>query len=554
MYSDEEIKRKLDKFLMRESENEWLEFKEARTKFTFKKIGEYFSALSNEARLNDKASGWLILGVENKIKKGNDKRIIVGTSFLSSDSEIQKIKHSISCNTHGMTFENIYIVEREKRVLLFQIPAAKIGFPTPWNGHFYGRNGESLVALSIQEIEKIQRSEYDWTAEICENATINDLDEHAIEIAKEKFIEKNKDIQEDISEWDELLFLEKSKLLRNKKITKAAILLLGKPESVHHLTPNPGQITWRLETEEKAYEHFGPPFIISVEELFKRVRNVNIRIQQSNKLIPVELKKYDQSVILEALNNCIAHQDYTKNGRIIVEERNDCLIFTNMGEFYQGSIEDYALHQRTPDRYRNPFLTQAMVNLNMIDTMGMGIRRMFLNQRERSFPLPEYSLDEKRVRLKIYGKVLDSNYTKTLMENKDLTWEEVYYLDLIQKKQKISKEMCTHLRRKKLIEGRYPNIFISEGLSIIVDKKVQYIRNKAFDDQYYKDFILKYLKKHKKAKPHEIIELIFDKLSDTLDEKQKKYKISNLLQEMSREGLIFNGGGRARGAIWKVKN
>ena len=65
-----------------------------------------------------------------------------------------------------------------------------------------------------------------------------------------------------------------------------AILLLGKPEAAHYLNPHPAQITWKLETEEHAYAHVGTPFLLSVEEVFKQIRNIKFRFQPRNLLIP----------------------------------------------------------------------------------------------------------------------------------------------------------------------------------------------------------------------------------------------------------------------------
>jgi len=45
--------------------------------------------------------------------------------------------------------------------------------------------------------------------------------------------------------------------------TRAALLLLGKAESTGLLSPHPAQLTWKLEGPEHAYEHFGPPFLLS---------------------------------------------------------------------------------------------------------------------------------------------------------------------------------------------------------------------------------------------------------------------------------------------------
>lgn len=549
MKSQKDIRQIFQELLDIPNETEWVEFKEARNNFPFEKLGEYFSALSNEANLKKRDFGWLVLGVSD-----NRPRNIVGSNYRDSNVALDKLKQEISESTNGITFHEIHeILLPEGRVLLLQIPPAPAGIPVSWKGHFFGRNGESLGPLSITEIEQIrgQKNSFDWSAVICPHATIEDLDKNALMIARKKFLTKYPKLSESSDEWDETLFLDKAKLTRNGRITNTAILLLGKAESSHFLLPHPAQITWKLDADEQAYEHFGPPFLLTVEDIFKHIRNTKFRIQPFNRLIPYELTKYDPGIILEALNNCIAHQDYSLNARIIITEKTDSIILRNIGDFYDGTIEDYVLRERTPERYRNPFLAQAMVNLDMIDTMGMGIRRMFLTQRKRFFPLPEYNFSENNhVVMTIFGKLIDENYSRVLIEKKDLSLTEVILLDKIQKKQKISQNEAALLRKKKLIEGRHPNIFIASTIATATDQTVEYTRHKAFDKKYYKDLIVAFIEQHGKATSNDILRLLVNKLSDLLSEKQQKDKIRNMLQEMSQKSIIKNIGARGRNAIW----
>lgn len=87
--------------------------------------------------------------------------------------------------------------------------------------------------------------------------------------------------------------------------------------------------------------------------------------------------------MLEALHNCIAHQDYTRHGRVVVTEQPDRLVFENEGSFFEGQPGDYLEGNKIPLRYRNSFLAQAMAELNMIDTMGYGIHDMHARQARR---------------------------------------------------------------------------------------------------------------------------------------------------------------------------
>jgi len=369
------------------SETEWVEFKEAKASFSFKKLGQYFSALSNEANLKKKQQGWLIFGIHDKTRE------VSPTAYRTNKKDLDSLKGEIAQHTTGnITFIEIHeLILPEGRVVFFEIPPAPRGVPIAWNGHYYGRNGEELCALNLHEIEQIRNQEinYDWTAQICRDAGIDDLDDHALSAAREKFKSKSwpRLVSEEIAGWDTTTFLDRAKLTVNGKITRAAIILLGKPEASYHLLPGIAQIVWKLDAEEKAYEHFGPPFLTNVNAVYSRIRNIKFKIQPFNLLIPIELHKYDPWIVLEALNNCIAHQDYGRNARIILTEKIDRLVLQNAGGFFEGTLEDYVLRDKTPEHYRNSFLVNAMVNLDMIDTMGYGIKKMFLEQRKRYFPL-----------------------------------------------------------------------------------------------------------------------------------------------------------------------
>lgn len=549
MMTDHEIKRTLDELVALPSETEWVEFKEAKNNVPFNDLGRYFSALSNEANLKRRPCGWHVLGVTDR-----PPRTIAGTHYRSDRPSLDKLKHEIAQQTNGLTYQEIYDLQTDRgRVLLLQIPRAPAGIPTSWKGHYYGRDGESLGPLSIQELELIrgQVADADWSAEICVAASVDDLDETAVELARQRFAGKHTNLGEAITRWSIVQFLDKARLSRGGELTRAAILLLGKPESAHYVLPHPAQITWKLIGEEDAYEHFGPPFLTTIEAIFQRIRNTRFRLQPFNRLVPIELTKYDSRTVLEAINNCIAHQDYTQNARIIIAERSDRIVLQNIGGFYDGTVEDYVLHERTPERYRNPFLAQAMVNLNMIDTMGMGIRRMFLEQRKRFFPLPEYEFpDVNHVVMTIFGKLIDENYSRVLIEKQDLELAEVITLDRIQKRHLVDRGQVVDLRKKGLVEGRYPNVYVAAQIAKATEQEADYTKHKAFDDRYYQDLIVSFLQQHGEARSSDFRRLLFDKLSDVLSDRQKRNKIRNLVQKLSRLGRLQNAGKATRGAVW----
>jgi ATP-dependent DNA helicase RecG len=537
----------LDKLLSLSAESEVVEFKEAKTQYDKNKLGEYFSALSNEANLKGLACAWLVLGVKND-------RMVVGTSI--SEAQINDYKLEMASFTSPrLSFDEVYRVETEsKTVILCKIPAAPEGMPVSWKGFHYGRDGESIGALNLreQDLIRLQGKHQDWSVQIIKEATIEALDATAIAKAKEKFKEKKvgTHLYDEVDKWDTATFLDKAKITLDGKITNAAIILLGKPESVHFISPAVCQITWKLESgEEKAYQHFEPPLFLTVNDVLARIRNVRFKFFPNNQLIATEVLKYDPEVILEALNNCIAHQDYGMQSRIILTEKSGKLIFDSAGSFFEGSADDYTLGEKTPKKYRNKWLVEAMLNLNMIDSLGYGIHKMYKSQKQRFFPLPDYTHSTSNsVVLEIYGHSIDEKYAKLLIERKDdLSLTEVILLDKIQKNIAIIDDAAKLLKNKGLIEGRKPNYYVSIAVAKATGEKTEYIKQRGIDDGYCQKMIVQYLQKFGEGKREAFEKLLLDKLPDVLDIDQKRNKIKNNLQSLKNQGVITSIG-----KIWKM--
>jgi ATP-dependent DNA helicase RecG len=536
------------------AENEIVEFKEAKTDFHFDKIGKYFSALSNEANLKGQPFGWLIFGIENK------RKTVVGSNYRSTNrAALDSLKSEVANKiTNRITFIEIYEITVEgKRVIMFQIPAAPPGIPIAWEGHYFGRDGEELSPLNLEEIERIRKevSRPDWSIGICVGASVTDLDPAAVAVARDNYKVKNSRLAAEVDQWDAITFLNKAKITINGKITRTAIILLGKPESEHFLSPAVAKITWVLKDKdnvEKDYAHYTCPFLLAVGQIYAKVRNLKYRYIKDGTLFPEEVDQYAPYNIREALSNCIAHQDYTRSGRITVIENEDGhLTFTNPGEFLPGSIAAVIDSDAPPGYYRNFHLATAMVSLNMIDTIGSGIKRMFRLQRERFFPMPDYDFSNRDVKTTLTGKVLDLDFARTLARHPALSLEEIIMLDKVQKHQELTEEEIKRLKGKGLIEGRKPNFHFSSDIAEKTDRKADYIKNRGFKDSHYKDMILEFIDKYGSATKEEIDKLLLDTLPTILEQRQKENKVRNLLYALSKRDLAITNTGTGRKPIWK---
>ena len=240
------------------------------------------------------------------------------------------------------------------------------------------------------------------------------------------------------------------------------------------------------------------------------------------------------------------------HGRINVVETPTSILLTNVGSFLPGTVEKVIQQDAPLEIYRNPFMAEAMVNLNMIDTQGGGIKRMFQVQIKRFFPLPDYDLSEPdRVAVMVRGEILDEQYTRLLMERTDLDLWQVMLLDKIQKRITVSRDDHRRLKVAKLVEGRYPNLLIAGQIAKALGQPARHIRERGFSKQYYLDMILSLVREHGPVSRNEIDRLLIDKLPDVLSGSQKKHKVHNLLSELSRAGRLVNTGSRNRSS-WQV--
>ena len=551
----EELKMLLHSLLSR-WEDEVVEFKRGGKGFSTGEIGEYFSALANEANLRRQPHAWLVFGVDNKTRK------VVGTDYDASPEALNRsggIKYQITQSTDpGVCFSGVHVLDLpEGRVIMFEIPAAPKGIPIAWKGHYYSRSGENLMALGLDKLDAIrsQGQDLDWTAQIVDDATYDDLDEAALAYARRKYAEKHEKTvsPEEVAAWPLKTFLDRAYLTRNGRITRAALLLVGKELSAHLLSPNIAQLVWKLVGEEQANEIFYPPYVLATSALYSRIRNVQIRWVVQGTLQSTEVPKYKERMVLEALHNCIAHQDYSQNARVTVTEYVDRLVLENRGSFYDGKPEDYILGERSPSSYRNPQLVKAMRELNMIDTMGYGIHQMYADQRKRYLPLHDYDLSDRSVRMTIYGHVVDEAYSSLLVKRPDLSLEDVCLLDRIQKHLVITAAAVAHLRREGLIEGRMPHPHISAIVAEATGRQAEYMRKKELPGSRYRAMLIDYIGRFNGLTRRQINEYMIPEIRGELSNEEKIAKISNLMTYMRRLGEIVNTGSATK-PLWKLSD
>lgn len=505
------------------------------------KLGRYISALSNGACLDHQDFAYLYFGVDDETLE------IKGTTFdcakvkaVGNEALELYLRRMVVPKVNFSIIEFMY--EGKQRVVLFKIPAA-VNEPTTYKQKPYIRVDSHVTDLTpyVDWMRQIYTSQIDWSAQIVEDATLEDLDPEAIMIARKGFKERFPQFSADVDNWADSVFLDRANLTQDGMITRTALLLVGKREKAHKLG-HIAQIVWKCYQDKETFgDIFTIPFIKATTDVLGCIRNYRFKIYPHNSMIPAEVLKYDTRSILEGMHNCILHQDYVCNERILVIEDNDKLTFENAGGFYEGDYEEYITGQKTPKRYRNPFLAKAMDNVKMVDSKGYGIHNMFLRQKERYLPMPDYKgSDDSRVVMHLPGTVLDEKYSIMLLENSNINLTEAVLLDQVQKGILPNDNTIAMLRKKHLIEGRKPRLFVAKQLAQNTGTKVEYSKHKGLEVKSCESLLLSTLKEHGKLSRTEIDSLLWNVVSDQLDDKQKKSKIGNILTNLRKRKLIEN--------------
>ena len=528
---------------------EWKEFKSIKNSFCGNERDDVISYVSAIANME---GGSLVVGVRDKTLE------IVGTDTYNYDRPKAILRLTERCtnlSSEGLDIEEFITDDTHKTVWVIHVPKHLPKRPVYAHNKAWQRIEDSLVEVTPERLNAILSENLtvdDWSAGIIPDATIEDLDPIAIRTAREKFVELYPKRETEVASWDDAKFLNKTGFTIKGKITRAAIVILGRKESEYFLTPSVCKIRYRRKKivggEDVDFEIFNIPMILAVDELGNKISNTQYVYTIEGSLFPEDMKRYDVFTLREPLNNAIAHQDYSKGCMIdVIEYEDEKLVFSNKGRFIPSSVEEVVTEDIPESFYRNRHLAETMRNVKMVDTEGGGIRKLYMQQKKRFFPMPEYDLTGMQVKCTIQGNVLDENFAKILVNNPDLSLQEIMWLDSVQKHKPLTDESIDYLRKKKYIEGRKPHIYLSLSIadkSKHVGLKASYIKNKSFDDDYFRKLIVDYISTFKKASRKEIDELLENKLSDALTERQKFDKITNLLSSLKRKRMIITDNRR----------
>jgi ATP-dependent DNA helicase RecG len=334
---------------LKESENK-VEFKAARNNFKYAGgdnrdpkdrrhcVLGYVTAFCNEE------GGMLVLGVGD-----SHPHSVVGSTFAEGSEG--ELCDQIYTDT-GIRVETEVLHEDSKRVLIMKIPTRPVGRLMKFEGVALMRIGESLREMSDAEMLKIlSEQEPDFSATICEGLTTADLDEVALHAMSERYAAKQNNsnflslpVEQVLSDLD---------LMRQGKLTYAALILVGKDEAIKKYLPQSAvNLEYRLNKDSIHYDDrliLSHSFFQNIDRIwgFINLRNGKFPIQQGPYIIDIPF--LNEEVVRESVNNAIVHRNYRVQSEVVIKQSNECLDVISTGDFPWALLQKiYLREQYTP--------------------------------------------------------------------------------------------------------------------------------------------------------------------------------------------------------------
>jgi len=531
----------LEKWLAAPSENEHLEFKEAKNHFDFEKLVAYCVALANEG------GGHMILGVTDK-----RPRKVVGTSFFTN---LERTKAGLLERLHLRIFVQ-EVQHPQGRVLVFEVPARPIGMPVQYKGAYWMRSGEDLVPMTPDQLKRIfAESGPDYSAELCPQAGLADLSDEAIE--RFRAIWRRHSGNEALQELSSGQLLEDAELIVDGHLTNAALILLGTTKALgKHLAQAEVVYEYRSSEASIAYQQrkeFRAGFFLIHDTLWETINLRNDLFQYQDGLFRQEIPTFNEAVVREAVLNAVSHRDYRLAGSVFIRQYPSRLEIVSPGGFPHGITAENILWRQSP---RNRRIAEVFAKCGLVERSGQGANRMFEECIKESKPAPDFSdTDEYQVSLILRGDVQDPLFLQFLEKIgretlSSFTTKDFLLLDYLHKEKPVPREFMDRMPRLAELgvivragKGKY---VLSKRFYALAGKKGVYTRKRGLDRDTNKALLLKHIKENKKTGTR------LDELLQVLPALTHN-QVQTLMREMKSEGTVHVVG-KTRGALWYPKS
>lgn len=525
---------------MRADEDEHLEFKEASNRYDFEELIRYAVALANER------GGKIILGVTDE-----RPRRVCGTQAFNN---LERTKAGLVERLH-LRIDAEQVDYDHRRILIFHVPSRPIGMPIHYRGTYWMRCGDALVPMSPDQLKRIfEEAGPDFSAEICQQATLDDLSPPAIEDFRQRWVQKSGILR--LSELSVDGLLSDAELVVDGRLTYAALILLGTRQAL-------GKYLAQCEIvfEYRSGEASGPAqqrlelregFFLLYDRLWDAVNLRNDTQHYRDGLFVWDVPTFNESVVREGLVNAASHRDYRLGGSVFVRQYPRRLEIVSPGGFPPGVTAENILWAQSP---RNRRVAEVFRRCGLVERSGQGANLMFEESIKQSKPLPDYGQsNDFQVTLVLHGEVQDPLFLRYLEKIgderlKSFGTRHFLALERVHSGRPIPDDLRPVL--EALIEmgavertgrGRGTRYLLSRRFYELAGKKGQYTRTRGLDRNTNKALLLRHLQDNAEKGSR------LDELCQVLPAESKR-TVQNMLREMKAEGAV-RVEGRTKAARW----
>ena len=523
--------------LLSAKEGENIEFKEAKNRFDFEELTQYACAIANVG------GGKIVLGITDK----RPRQVVGSQAFDQPERTRKKLMDHLRVK---VDFEEEF--EDGKRILIFTVASRPIGIPLLFKGVAYWRDGDVLTTMPIEEMRRIyEEAGHDFSADICQGATIADLDENAIEEFRKRWAKK--------SQNQRILTLPKRQLLNDcgavddDKVTYAALVLFGSAKALTKYLAQ-AEVIFEYRSSEASgpaaqREEFRDAFFNIQDRIWNLINLRNDKQHYQDGLFIFDIATFNEGSTREALLNAISHRNYQMAGSVFIRQYRDRLTITSPGGFPPGITPENAIDKQCP---RNRRIAEILALCGLIERSGQGMNLMFENSIKEAKALPSFDgTDDYEVKLTLHGVVLDQGMLRLInrigTETLDsFSTQDFLVLNAIGNDEKISRSLMTRTKRLEdigLVEkaGRGKYIF-SRRYYASAGKSGEYTRKRGLDRDTNKELLLKHISRSGNfGAPISELQQVLPALS--------RGQIKTLLNCLREERKIELSGAR-RGARW----
>jgi ATP-dependent DNA helicase RecG len=380
--------------LLNAKEGEPYQFKEAKNRFDFEEAVKICCALSNCG------GGRFVLGISDK-----RPRKVVGSQAFEQPERTRK---GLIDRLHiGVDFQ---LFETDKgNVLVFEVAAHPIGLPVQDKGIVWWYEGDSHIPMPQNLLRDIYaEAGHDYSADICPEVTITDLDDKAIEIFREKWAAKSANNRINTLSAEQLL--RDSGAVTSKGVTYAALVLFGKSETLRDYLPQ-AEIVFEYRSSEASgpaaqRENLRVGFFACFDRIWELINLRNDRQHYQDGLFVFDVPTFNERVVREALLNAVSHRNYQLAGSVFVRQYRDRLVIDSPGGFPNGIRLDNILDRQSP---RNRRIAEIFALCGLVERSGQGMNLIYELSIKEAKSLPDFTgTDSDLVRLTLNGIIIDS--------------------------------------------------------------------------------------------------------------------------------------------------